>query len=748
MNDVSPIPSDRALIAATRDGSDAAWTEFVARHSHAVHAVAAATGGDAEARTERAFDDLRTALVGENDGTDATDEPAVRAMRARAIATLTGGVYGPVASSDPTDDDAAITSELPALADAYARLPESWQTVLWHHYVEHSPAAELTAQLGRNPAAIVALRSTAERGLFDAYCSVVAHGDPPPLAGCRPIITQLGGYRRGTLPAAQARAVSEHLTGRARVGIEISDADDVDDAASRLPGCAQCRRRLAVAGTLGDLLAPAIVPALTGVTVEVYRAAVGAPAAIGASALAELRSERASRRTRAAAVAAVVLALLAAAFFIRSPFDGLRPDLAEVIEAASGSTLPERPATTDGAGPSSTAPSRIVLVFPSAPRGAVYVPGGRALDLSIELSTPGPVLAGGSGVVDADITNLDTAAVSTTFYVQVTSGVVFEELAEGDGSCRAEADDGATCAITIGPGDTISMALQFRFDADLPDRLVVDPGVASPPLEVPVEFVPDLLVGLVGRVESEIVGGSLGPCRRSTECPDGSRNASSATLDLAPGAEVEMALLVWDGPNATRRWSQGVGLIVPGGTDAQVVDRSEIEPIRTSGPASFRSTADVTAAVRAGGAGRYTVVRPPDARGPGSWTLVVVASAPSMPRRLVVVTTPTTPATPDSPIAVDVPVVGSVAPVGPRTAELSVHGWTTTTAGSESLAVGEATVGGDDPFGVRDDGPAAGGVRSYDREIASTEDDLPIVASTTDGALRVTAIGVMLDVAS
>src|SRR5690606_14255535 len=122
----------------------------------------------------------------------------------------------------------------------------------------------------------------------------------------------------------------------------------------------------------------------------------------------------------------------------------------------------------------------IELIFPGDRQGAVYVPGGRALNLSVDLSTPGPVLAGATGTIDADITNNDTVTVSIPFFLRVSEAVSFDALSGGDGTCRREDDDGATCSLTIGPGETASMSLRFGFSTDAPARLGVDPGVESP----------------------------------------------------------------------------------------------------------------------------------------------------------------------------------------------------------------------------------------------------------------------------
>ena len=118
------------------------------------------------------------------------------------------------------------------------------------------------------------------------------------------------------------------------------------------------------------------------------------------------------------------------------------------------------------------------MLFPTAPQGALYVPGGRSLDLSITLSAPAPIYADGTGTIDIGLTNNDEEIASATYLVQTSDGIVFEALTDGVGSCRPEDDDGATCTVEIAPGARASMSLRFAVEPDGPDRLVVDPSIS------------------------------------------------------------------------------------------------------------------------------------------------------------------------------------------------------------------------------------------------------------------------------
>lgn len=150
------LPSDRQLFAAVRRGSDAAWDELLARHLRPLR-------GSLRGRRERraldsALVDLRDELI--SVGEVEEGEPAVRSFRPRVIAAVFGGSYGPGTS-------AVDGAEL--LATAFARLPEPWQTVLWHRSVEHLDDAAIAPLVGRPADVVAGLVAEARRGLAHAF---------------------------------------------------------------------------------------------------------------------------------------------------------------------------------------------------------------------------------------------------------------------------------------------------------------------------------------------------------------------------------------------------------------------------------------------------------------------------------------------------------------------------------------------------------------------------------------------------
>ena len=238
-------------------------------------------------------------------------EEAIRAFRPRAIAAVTGGSYGP-SSVEPTVERIADDRRL--LATAFARLPEPWQTVLWHTHVEQLTAAEVSPLVGRTVNEVTELLSTAERGLIDAYLLEYQEADDFDEKSAA-LIPLLGGYVRSSLPAHEQRLVEAHLADDA--------AGDVDPATGvRRHGADDSRRLIEVASSVPESLAPAIAPGITGMSVEAHRAALGtATRSFGTAAMSAERSDRVRRAVVVGSAIAVVLVLVGVAYLVRQPFD-------------------------------------------------------------------------------------------------------------------------------------------------------------------------------------------------------------------------------------------------------------------------------------------------------------------------------------------------------------------------------------------------------------------------------------------
>jgi hypothetical protein len=699
MSESAPLPSDRQLVDAARSGSSSAWADLVARHRPAVLAVARELDRrTAQERTDDAFTRLRTELLRTEDRNDApTQEFGVRALRPRAIALLTGGTY----SSVPPRAGAPEVAELAVMGLAFGRMSETWQTVLWHRLVELEPTASVAPLTGRTAAEVVALETAAGRGLFEGF--LAAELDTPGVveSACRPVVPLLGAYHRGTLPDAQRRLVDAHL------GLTGSGVGD--------GGCDACARRLRTPDDLAAIVPAAIVPGLTGLEVDRYRGAVGvAAAALGAAALAARRSARANRRARIAAGAVVVVALLAAALLIRSPFGDLDGEIADLLDRSTTTTTPGT-ATTIPDGPPTDSPerlpNRVELVFAGVAQGIVYVPGGPAVRLGLELSTPAPVYRNGTATIDLGLSNPSDVVRSVRFAIRPSPGVSFDELAEGDADCVPLGETGATCSLELAPRGSKTVSLRLALDATVSDRLLVVPSIRARTLDLPVETVPGLALGVVGRGESVVIGAPLGLSRQ---------------LDLPADVEIDEAVLTWRSDAQVGDGSAEVRFTVPG--RATPVPLS-VKPI------------DVTDLIRDAGAGAYTVDSAVGASGSGSWTLVVVTRRTDSPRRLFVLVDPDRPPGAEPAVTVDVPIKSAAPPGPPR---FPVRPLVVTLTGPPAAPGATVVVNGTNaeprPSGAADQTDA------YDLDIDSNDDALLIEVSPTARPPRIAAIGVAIDI--
>jgi RNA polymerase sigma factor (sigma-70 family) len=245
--------ADAELIAAVRAGDLEAYGLLYRRHAGAAATLARQlTGSPAEA------DDLvAEAFVRVLDVLRGGGGP-VEAFRAYLLTTLRHTRYDRARrdrrlewSDDMTRHDPGVAWEDPAVAGlestlavrAFHRLPERWQTVLWHTEVERESPAEVGARLGLTPNGVAALAYRAREGLRQAYLQEHLAGGVG--RDHRATVERLGAWARGGLSTRYRARVELHLA-----------------------GCADCRaraRELAeVAGELGGDPATRPARALAG----------------------------------------------------------------------------------------------------------------------------------------------------------------------------------------------------------------------------------------------------------------------------------------------------------------------------------------------------------------------------------------------------------------------------------------------------------------------------------------------------
>lgn len=843
MNPAPILPSDRQLVGAVRSGSDAAWNELMGRHETSVRSMLRSRR-ERKALAKR-LANLRDTIENEDDTQEG--DPAIRAFRPRALASLSGGMYGPAPRGDeaPEHDarDPFDVSDDELIATAFALLPEPWQTVLWHSHVEQLTAAEISPLVGRTTYDVAELIHTAERGLVDAFLlEYIGVGPLPPES--EHVVSMLGGYVRGTLPPHDQRVVERHLSGESSAGENSADEGVVSEsatpAAPTMPSAsaetdvdvesdarspfappaarrhtpADSRRLVDVIGSLGSFVPSAIAPGVTGLSVEEQRQALGTSSrSFGSAGLLAARSDRFRRFATFGAVAAVVIALAGAAYLVRQPFDNDGTIITAGGDDTPTSQVPT-PVTTVAGDPDPTvattepAPTTTEALDlrpePSGPTSAVELvvtDGIRAIglrqaspELTLSVSTPAPVYAGGTGTIDVSVANDGATAADATIELLLPTGVSLEALASGDASCTDPEGDSPFCTLTVEAGATTEFALRLRLESSTVGRLIVEGDLVAEPLEASIVATSDLVHSSVGTGGVVTIGNSLMTCDDSAtaelgiDCADvrsgdgelvnrwdvpmefigsapqyGVDNSSSAVLDLPDASSIVSAHLYWSGDLEERQQSipddgsnELVTVLAPNGEVTQVVaDRLSLGDIDAT---QYIGSADVTDVVAAGGTGSYLIGNVQSVEVQGSyaaWSMVVVYDNPDEPRRHRVVTRPFDWIAPEPRFeyGVDLPV--------PVVSEGAAHLSVVAFEGErgfmpESFTVGGEQLGGDSVFdstitGDRDpsyDNNLGVDIDVYDLVIDTADGTLPIRATSEKDGVRIAVLALSVDLAS
>ena len=750
MNDVPVLPSDRQLADAVRDGSDAAWNELVGRHRRAITRLLP------DRRARRSLDqrlaDVRRAI--EEEGEAPAGDPSVRAFRPRVLAALSGGSYGP----DPVDGvhvDRDGDLDL-LLADAFARLPEPWQTVLWHRRVECLTAAEISPLVGRATSEIADVITTAERGLVDGF--LVEYVDAHSLDdGDARAVLLLGGYERSTLSPLEQRLVADHLTNHPT----------------------GARRLVRYVARIPDRLADAIAPGLTGLSVADHRRALGTTDRLTEPGVdAADRGSGLRRLAVVGAAAAVVAALVGVVFVVgqtdreESTIATDEPDPAVVVGAPIDPGEPTSPPASVDLRPDVTETvNTIEIVVDDGLRPIGFTgPADDALEMTV--SAPAPVYAGGTGTLDVALANGSDDAVEAAVELRVPRGIRFDELVDGPADCTNPADDSAFCNVVVPAGETVDIAVRFRLEGSVVGRLAIDGALLTEPFETAIAVTRNLLHSSVGRGYVEMIGNSLMTCDpepaadMNVDCdlvqagvgefvnrwnvplafvdvaPElGLVNSSAARLDLPDGATVSAAYLFWSGDLDERDESipddgrnRFATLVPPGGEPVAVeAERLVLGDVDAT---QYFGSADVTDVVRSGGAGDWIVGDVVSVEVQGSyaaWSLVVVVDDEDEPRRQRVVTRPFDWVAPVPRYEYDVDL--PVAAVVDAEAVLDVLAFEGERSFvPETLTVDGVDVGGQGLFDSSIVGPR---IPEYDNNLGVDIDAYDLVIDTSDGILPI-----------
>ena len=208
-------PSDGELIEAVRHGSTEAYATLYERHVAAAHNMArqvAKSQAEADDLVSEAFAKVLDALRSGRGPSTAFRAYLLTSLRHVAydrtkrdrrlqLADDVTAVSGADVSV-PFTDTALDGLERSLAAKAFARLPERWQTVLWHIEIEGQSPSQVAPLLGLTPNGVSALAYRAREGLRQAYLQVHLSSLDPPEPGvdsCRAAIDRLGAWTRGGL---------------------------------------------------------------------------------------------------------------------------------------------------------------------------------------------------------------------------------------------------------------------------------------------------------------------------------------------------------------------------------------------------------------------------------------------------------------------------------------------------------------------------------------------------------------------
>ena len=298
-------PSDAELIESVRGGAIEAYGQLYERHVGAAYNLArqlARSPAEADDLVSDAFAKVLDALRAGRGPDSAFRAYLLTALRHTAydktrrdrkvdLADDVTAVAGAEATSVPFRDTALAGLERSLAAKAFARLPERWQTVLWHTEIEGQSPAEVAPLLGLTANGVSALAYRAREGLRQAYLQVHLAETTP--ERCRATVDRLGAWTRGGLSKRETTQVEAHL----------------DE-------CADCRGLAAELADVNGALRAFIAPLVLGLgasgylaaTASTAKAATAVAAGAGAGGVADAAGS-APRQVLGAVASAVALAI-------------------------------------------------------------------------------------------------------------------------------------------------------------------------------------------------------------------------------------------------------------------------------------------------------------------------------------------------------------------------------------------------------------------------------------------------------
>ena len=234
-------PSDAELIDAVRKGTVSAYGSLYERHVASAYNLARQLS-----RSPAEADDLVAEAFAKVLDTLRAGRGPDSAFRAYLLTALRHTAYdktrrdrkielsddvetaGGTKIAQPFSDTAVAGLERSLAAQAFARLPERWQAVLWHTEIEGQSPADVAPILGLTANGVSALAYRAREGLRQAYLQV--HLAETTEARCRATAERLGAWTRSGLAKREKAQVEAHLDECARCRALAAELADVNGA--------------------------------------------------------------------------------------------------------------------------------------------------------------------------------------------------------------------------------------------------------------------------------------------------------------------------------------------------------------------------------------------------------------------------------------------------------------------------------------------------------------------------------------
>ena len=238
-------PSDANLIASVRSGEVDAYGSLYARHVAAAHNLArqlARSPAEADDLVSEAFAKVLDIMRSGGGPDSAFRAYLLTAMRHVAYdrtrrdrrLELTEDIEAaganPERISEPFRDTAVAGLERSLAAQAFARLPERWQAVLWHTEIEGQAPAQVAPLLGMTANGVSALAYRAREGLRQAYLQVYLSRPETRSERCRAAVDKLGAWTRRGLSRRETAQVEAHLDECQRCRALAAELADVNGA--------------------------------------------------------------------------------------------------------------------------------------------------------------------------------------------------------------------------------------------------------------------------------------------------------------------------------------------------------------------------------------------------------------------------------------------------------------------------------------------------------------------------------------